>query len=170
MRAISTQADELCASYHRGTIDRRRIGIPGAYFLVIALLREADGGSTSAYAVLSMLPVFWLALYGTRRQLAVSIVGVASVFLMPLLIVGAPEYPTSEWTRALLWICVAPIVGFTVQSLVRQLRDRADEAARRAEELQISQEETRKLVVRRARSQAPASPSSWSAIPAATSS
>ncbi|TMK80442.1 MAG: GGDEF domain-containing protein [Actinobacteria bacterium] len=120
---------------------------PFAYFLVIALLREADGGSTSAYAVLSMLPVFWLALYGTRRQLAVSIVGVASVFLMPLLIVGAPEYPTSEWTRALLWICVAPIVGFTVQSLVRQLRDRADEAARRAEELQVSQEETRKLVV-----------------------
>jgi diguanylate cyclase (GGDEF)-like protein len=120
---------------------------PFAYFIVIALLREADGGGQSSYSVLSMLPVFWLALYGTRRQLAVSMVGVAAVFMTPLLLVGSPEYPASEWTRALLWICVAPIVGFTVQSLVRQLRDRAAESQKRAEELQVSQEETRKLVV-----------------------
>jgi diguanylate cyclase (GGDEF)-like protein len=120
---------------------------PFAYFIVIALLRAADGGSLSPYSVLAMLPVFWLALYGTRRQLAVSIFGVAALFLTPLLLVGSPEYPPSEWARALLWICMAPIVGFTVQSLVRQLRDRADEHHRRAEELQVSQEETRKLVV-----------------------
>jgi diguanylate cyclase (GGDEF)-like protein len=94
-----------------------------------------------------MLPVFWLALYGTRRELGVGILGVASLFLTPLLLVGSPEYPSSEWTRSLLWICVAPVVGFTVQSLVRQLRERASENLRRAEELQVSQEETRKLVV-----------------------
>ena len=120
---------------------------PFAYFVVIALLREADGGARSAYSVLTMLPVLWLALYGTRRELAVSIVGVAALFLTPLLLVGSPEYPSSEWTRGLLWICMAPIVGFTVQSLVRQLRERAAENLRRAEELQVSQEETRKLVV-----------------------
>jgi diguanylate cyclase (GGDEF)-like protein len=120
---------------------------PFAYFVVIALLREADGGAQSSYSVLAMLPVFWLALYGSRRQLGVSIVGVAAVFLTPLLLVGSPEYPSSEWTRGLLWICVAPIVGFTVQSLVRQLRERAAENLRRAEELQVSQEETRKLVI-----------------------
>src|SRR5437588_10360656 len=120
---------------------------PFAYFAVIALLREADGGGGSAYSVLTMLPVFWLALYGTKRQLAVSFVGVAAVFLTPIVLVGSPEYPPGEWTRALLWTCVAPIIGFTVQSLVRQLRERAVESARRAEELQISQEETRKLVI-----------------------
>jgi diguanylate cyclase (GGDEF)-like protein len=118
-----------------------------AYFVVIALLREADAGGSSSYGVLAMLPVFWLALYGTRRQLAVSIAGVAAVFLAPPLFVGPPVYPSSEWTRALLWICVAPIVGFTVQSLVRQLRERATESARRAGELMVSQEETRRLVV-----------------------
>jgi diguanylate cyclase (GGDEF)-like protein len=120
---------------------------PFAYFVVIALLRKADGGALSSYSELAMLPVFWLALYGTRRQLGVSIAGVAALFLTPLLLVGSPEYPSSEWTRGLLWICVAPIVGFTVQSLVRQLRERAAENLRRAEELQVSQEETRKLVV-----------------------
>jgi len=120
---------------------------PFAYFVVIALLRESDGGALSSYSVLAMLPVFWLALYGTRRQLGLSIVGVAAVFLTPLLLVGSPEYPSSEWTRGLLWICMAAIIGFTVQSLVRQLRERATENLRRAEELQVSQEETRKLVV-----------------------
>ena len=120
---------------------------PFGYFVVIALLREADGGASSPYGVLAMLPVFWLALYGSRQQLAVSCAGVAAVYFVPLVLVGAPDYPPAEWTRGLLWICVAPIVGFSVHSLVRQLRDRATEAARRAEELQVSQEETRKLVI-----------------------
>jgi diguanylate cyclase (GGDEF)-like protein len=119
---------------------------PLAYFVVIALLRESDGGSQSAYSVLAMLPVFWLALYGTRRDLAVAMAGVAAVFLAPLVLVGAPEYPSSEWTRALLWICVAPIVGYTVQALVRELRSRANESSRRAEELLVSQDETRRLL------------------------
>ena len=120
---------------------------PFGYFVVIALLREADGGAASPYGALAMLPVFWLALYGSRRQLAVSIAGVAAVYFVPLLLVGSPDYPAAEWTRGLLWICVAPIVGFSVQSLVRQLRERFVESARRAAELQVSQEETRKLVV-----------------------
>jgi diguanylate cyclase (GGDEF)-like protein len=69
------------------------------------------------------------------------------VFVVPILLVGAPEYPPSEWTRAMVWLCVAPIIGFTVQSLVREQRKRAEENLRRADELQVSQEETRKLVV-----------------------
>jgi diguanylate cyclase (GGDEF)-like protein len=120
---------------------------PFAYFFVIALLREADGGAASAYGVLVLGPVFWLALYGTRRQLAVSIVGVAGVYLLPISLIGAPDYPASEWTRGLLWVCVAPIVGFTVQSLVRQLRERAKENAGRAEELQLSQEQMSRVIV-----------------------
>jgi diguanylate cyclase (GGDEF)-like protein len=124
-----------------------QIAPPLAYLIVIALLREADGGSTSAYGALFILPVFWLALYGSRKQLAVGIAGVAAVFLLPLVLIGAPEYPSSEWTRAMVWICVAPIIGFTVQSLVLELRERAEENQKRAEELQVSQEETRKLVV-----------------------
>jgi diguanylate cyclase (GGDEF)-like protein len=120
---------------------------PLAYLLVIALLREADGGASSSYGVLLILPVFWLALYGTPKQLGISIVGVALVYLLPLLLVGAPEYPSSEWTRAMTWICVAPIIGFTVQSLVRELRERAEHDRKRVEELQVSQDETRKLVV-----------------------
>jgi diguanylate cyclase (GGDEF)-like protein len=120
---------------------------PLAYLLVIALLREADGGGSSAYATLFMLPIFWLALYGSPQQLAVGFAGLAAVFVVPIALFGSPDYPPSEWTRVLVWLCVAPIIGFTVQSLVREQRQRAEENLRRAEELQVSQEEARKLVV-----------------------
>ena len=103
---------------------------PLAYFVVIAFLRESQGGAASGYAALAMMPVFWLALYGTRSQLAIGIAGLAAMFATPLVLVGAPDYPASEWRRTVLWICVAPIVGFTVQSLVTQLRARGDEARR----------------------------------------
>jgi diguanylate cyclase (GGDEF)-like protein len=98
-----------------------------AYFVVVALLRESQGGALSGYSALAMLPVFWLALYGTREHLAIGIAGLAAVFLTPLALVGSPEYPSTEWRTAILWICVAPIVGFTVQALVAELRARAEE-------------------------------------------
>jgi diguanylate cyclase (GGDEF)-like protein len=112
---------------------------PLAYFVVIALLRESQGGSVSGYSALAMLPVFWLALYGTRSQLAIGIAGLASMFLAPMLLLGPPDYPSTEWRRALLWICVAPIVGYTVQALVSELRSRAEDAAR-------SEDETRRTL------------------------
>src|SRR5947207_3525846 len=120
---------------------------PLAYLLVVALLRDADGGGASAYGALLILPIFWLALYGSPQQLAVGFAGLAAVFVVPILLVGGPDYPSGEWTRAMVWLCVAPIIGFTVQSLVREQRNRAEENQRRADELQVSQEETRKLVV-----------------------
>ena len=103
---------------------------PLAYFVVIALLRESQGGSVSGYAALAMLPVFWLALYGTRSDLAIGIAGLAAMFFAPLVLLGPPDYPSTEWRRALLWICVAPIVGYTVQGLVAELRSRAEDARR----------------------------------------
>lgn len=112
---------------------------PLAYFVVVALLRESQGGALSGYAPLAMLPVFWLALYGTRSQLAIGIAGLASMFLTPLVLLGSPDYPGSEWRQALLWVCVAPIVGYTVQALVAELRVRAEDAAR-------SENETRRTL------------------------
>src|SRR5262249_55200910 len=120
---------------------------PLAYLVVVALLREADGGGSSAYGALFMLPIFWLALYGNPQQLAVGFAGRAARSVVPSPVGAAPASPPSEWTRAMVWLCVAPIIGFTVQSLVREQRKRAEENLRRADELQVSQEETRKLVV-----------------------
>jgi diguanylate cyclase (GGDEF)-like protein len=128
----------VAAPWHR--LPRFAEVVPAlAYFVVIALLRESQGGADSGYSALALLPVFWLALYGTRTQLAIGIAGLASLFTAPLVILGSPDYPSSEWRLALLWICVAPIVGYTVQALVAELRSRAEEAAR-------SENETRRLL------------------------
>ena len=112
---------------------------PLAYFAVIAFLRESQSAALAGYSALAMLPVFWLALYGTRTQLAIGIAGLASMFLAPLVVLGAPDYPSSDWGQAILWICIAPIVGFTVQALVAELRLRAQDAAR-------SENETRRTL------------------------
>ena len=105
---------------------------PLAYLPVVALLRDAEGGGASGYAPLVLLPVIWLALYGKRGELAVAI-GLAAVCLtLPILFVGAPLYPASEWRRMLLLVAVAGIVGVTVQRLVRRHEELSDQLARLA--------------------------------------
>ena len=95
---------------------------PLAYFVVVALLREASDGSVSGYAPLALLPVVWIALNLGRAQVAIGIAVGTSVFVLPL-IVGDPEsYTTSDWQRAVLWAAVAAIVGFSVESLMRDKR------------------------------------------------
>ncbi len=96
---------------------------PLAYFVVIALLREAEGGSVSGYGALILLPICWLALYGTRGQLSVALVVMVVMFVVPIILLGEPHYPSSEWRRALMWAGVGPVVGLTVQRLVSQRRE-----------------------------------------------
>jgi len=100
-------------------------GPPLAYVLVVAALRHAEGGATSGFYVLFLLPVFWLALYGTRSELVAIIALIAAALIVPLAAVGAPDYPVSEWRRAALWIVVTLVIGFTVQRLVGEVRERA---------------------------------------------
>jgi GGDEF domain-containing protein len=99
---------------------------PLFYMIVVALLRDGLGGASSAYTTLLILPVLWLAMYGTRADLAVSVVGIGLLLSMPRLLVGAPEYTDEEWRNALLWVTVAGIIGLAVQDLVEQVRQRAD--------------------------------------------
>jgi len=70
---------------------------PLSFFLVIALLRHTGGGAISGYAPLVMLPLLWMAMYGSRTQLRLAIVGTAATFLAPLIFVGPPLYPSSGW-------------------------------------------------------------------------
>ncbi|HET8584012.1 MAG TPA: ATP-binding protein [Jatrophihabitans sp.] len=98
--------------------------VPFGFLGVIALLRESTGG-VAGFAVLVMLPVLWLALYGTRGQLLTSIVLSILVFLVPILAIGAPTYPASSISRILLWPVTAAIVGGSTYRLVSAERSRA---------------------------------------------
>lgn len=114
-------------------------GPPLAYLLAVALLREGNGGAESGLAPLVALPVIWIALHGSRRQLVLAIAGVAAVFFVPLVALGEPGYPESELRRGILWVLVSSVLGYTVQSLVQLVRGQAGELADRAESLRAAE-------------------------------
>ena len=98
---------------------------PLAFFVLVAVLVDVDGGSGSSFAPLTLLPVLWLALYGTRGQLLAGILGAISVFLVPIVWLGAPRYPPNEWQTPTMWMITAALVGTVVHELVRDMRLRA---------------------------------------------
>ncbi len=103
--------------------------LPSLIFLIaVALLRSATGGTGSGIAVMAMLPVFWTALHGDRRQLCLVTVGVTLLFLAPLVFLGGRAYPQSQYRAGVLFVAVSTIIGFTTQKLVAAIRYKADES------------------------------------------
>ncbi|MEA2347512.1 MAG: hypothetical protein QOG62_1299 [Thermoleophilaceae bacterium] len=93
--------------------------VPLAYFVVIATLREADGGAGS-FGALILLPVIWFALFGTAREVLISCVGACLVFALPVLVIGPPEHPLSDLGRAGVVTLVTTVMGLVVLRLVRE--------------------------------------------------
>ncbi len=92
-----------------------------SYLLVVALLRAAGGPSGVASMVL--LPVFWVGLCGTRRQLWCVLGGVMLIFAVPLVVVGGADYPPSAWRAGILFLVLSAIIGMTMNALVSRVRD-----------------------------------------------
>jgi diguanylate cyclase (GGDEF)-like protein len=121
----------------QGALARAREVPPSLIFLTaVAFLRSSAGGANSGVAMVALLPVFWTALYGDRRQLCVVTGGVAVFFLAPLLLVGAPAYPSSQYRGGVLFLAVSAIIGFTTQWLVAKVRFQANEAEHREQALE----------------------------------
>lgn len=99
-----------------------------AYLLVFALLRAAGG--PSGVAPMMLLPVFWIGLLGTPRQLGCLFVVMSSVLFVPLIVVGGPTYPPTAWRASVLFVAVSAIIGATIQSLVTYVREQARERNR----------------------------------------
>jgi PAS domain S-box-containing protein len=97
--------------------------IPIGYIAVIAIIRDAQGGSDSGLVVVYLLPIVWLALYGRRLHLAVGLFCLYLALLVPLLVVGPPKYPTLEWRQVAVMATVTTLVASTVYVVVS--RDRA---------------------------------------------
>jgi diguanylate cyclase (GGDEF)-like protein len=103
--------------------------LPSLIFLIaVAFLRSATGGTGSGIAVMAMLPVFWTALHGDRRQLCMVTAGVTLLFLAPLIFLGGRAYPQSQYRAGVLFVAVSTIVGFTTQRLVAAVRHKAGES------------------------------------------
>jgi diguanylate cyclase (GGDEF)-like protein len=109
-------------------------GAPGAlvFLAAVAVLRNSVGGTNSGAAVLAMIPVFHTALYSrSRRDMAIVVAGVGIFYLAPILIVGPPAYPTTQYRAAVLSVVVSAIIGVATQRLMQSVRSQAGQARRR---------------------------------------
>jgi PAS domain S-box-containing protein len=107
--------------------------VPIAYYGVFVVLRDGAGGSQALMTPLLLLPLIWLALYGSPRQLLMGIGALLTTIATPMLLIGGSAYPPEDWRNVALWAAVAPLTGFTVQWLVARQR-RAEVALRASEE------------------------------------
>ena len=97
--------------------------IPIGYIAVIAIIRDAQGGSDSGLVVVYLLPIVWLSLYGRRLHLLIGLFCMDLALLVPVILVGPPDYPTLEWRQVAVMVVVTTLVATTVYTMVT--RDRA---------------------------------------------
>lgn len=111
--------------------------VPSLLFLVsIAVLRDVSGVVLGVGA-LTLIPVFWVALHGSRAQLLVLVAGVCAFFVAPDLPAGDPEqHPLSIWRITLVFGAASAIVGIAVQNLVARVRSHAAALAVRERDLE----------------------------------
>jgi two-component system, sensor histidine kinase and response regulator len=96
---------------------------PLLYMVVVVLLRHSGTTMAGGYVPLMLLPIIFLSLYGTRKELVIGLVAMTAALLIPFLLYGDPRYPDTAWRSTLLWLTVGTLVGFSIQNLVRRVRD-----------------------------------------------
>jgi PAS domain S-box-containing protein len=105
---------------------------PLLLYPAIWCLRAADGDAASGFGALILLPVIWFALYGRLRDVVIAIVAGELTALLPMLVIGPPQYPTVTWRGSLLLVIVTAALGPLVYELVDTAR-RAHRALSRSE-------------------------------------
>ena len=115
------------------------------YLAAVAFLRDAAGGPVAGLAGLVLLPVLWLALYGNTLQLALTIPAVAATFIVPMLLVGEPTYPSDQWYAAVTFVALALLIGPIVQRLIGRVKAQAADARSREREVARVAEVARRL-------------------------
>ncbi|HKQ17844.1 MAG TPA: EAL domain-containing protein, partial [Solirubrobacterales bacterium] len=100
---------------------------PLAGILVVALLRNDTGGQASEFSALLILPLAWFAIYGTAAQILACVALQGIALALPAALIGAPEYPATEYIRAIVTIVVSGALGIMVQRLVAKIRVATEE-------------------------------------------
>jgi signal transduction histidine kinase len=94
---------------------------PLAFFAVVYLIRDGAEGAGAGYTALNLLPVLWLALYGSRAGVWLAI----TVFALAQVIFALSHGESGEWTRVFVGTAVASLIGFTTHGLVRRITEQA---------------------------------------------
>ncbi|HEX5782769.1 MAG TPA: response regulator [Solirubrobacteraceae bacterium] len=100
--------------------------LPLAYFAAVAILRHSGTTGGAGFVPLIILPVVWLAMFGSRTQLLIGLAGMTVALLVPYLAFGEPRYPPATSRSIVLWVVVATLTGLAIQSLVVSVRTTRD--------------------------------------------
>ena len=95
------------------------------YLGIVGLMRQAGDGP-AGFLPLLILPIVWLALFGTRRQLLIALVAILVVLLVPWAVIGGSRYSSGTPRNALMVFTVAALAGLTIQRLLGQVRAESD--------------------------------------------
>lgn len=109
--------------------------VPVGCDLLVALLRQAQGGSNSGYSPLVIVPVVWTGLVLGRRGTLVVTGCTALLFALPIVVEGPPLYPTNGWRGVVLWSLIALFVGLGADRVMRVQEEQTQVATARAREL-----------------------------------
>jgi diguanylate cyclase (GGDEF)-like protein len=93
--------------------------LPIVYLIVVYFTRSATGGVSSSYAQLALLPLLWVAVYGSILELGGTLVATAVVLGFPLARSGAAE---AEWLRMLSMLGAGGTLGYIVCRFFSQIR------------------------------------------------
>lgn len=111
------------------------LALPLGCDAVIGLLRHAQGGSTSGYAPLLVLPALWAGLRLGRLAGALITAATGMTLVLPILVVGAPMYPSTGVRGAVLLMLVAGFVVVGAAYATEQDRRLTATASARVREL-----------------------------------
>jgi diguanylate cyclase (GGDEF)-like protein/PAS domain S-box-containing protein len=99
---------------------------PLLFYVIAALVRDATGGGESVFTALILLPVVWFALYGTLKQVLLSVAGCVFAIGLPVILDPGSKYPTRELGRAALDSLMTGALGVTGIHLMRTIREREE--------------------------------------------
>jgi signal transduction histidine kinase len=103
---------------------------PLGVVLAISLLREGQGGSLSGFGALFLVPILWVAFFErSRAALGLVLAAVLTAFWLPIVLEGAPDYPSSQWRSGGLLVLIVGMSGLAIQQLLRELAREEDRRA-----------------------------------------
>jgi diguanylate cyclase (GGDEF)-like protein len=109
-----------CGYRHWGNV----VGIAIA-LSALGFLREASGGVSAGVSAIAYLVVLQTAINSRSRNELIAVLVLFSAYLIvPIVLIGAPDYPSFEYRSALLSIAIAAGIGFVVQELVSETLER----------------------------------------------
>jgi diguanylate cyclase (GGDEF)-like protein len=93
--------------------------VPFVFLGVAFLARQGTGGIDSAYAQLALLPIFWVAVYGSVIELGIMMLAAGGVLAIPLF---GPDATDQAWVSMLGMLFGGCAIAFLVHRFFNQIR------------------------------------------------